>query len=252
MVQVKNTSVPVKGASIPAETVAARVKNPAKEKPSAIDPARTPARRPGRPVRVAGKAEQRETLLGIALELFAQRGVINTTLVEIARAAGVTAAMVHYYFKSRDHLLDVLIAERLDPIRERMMAALVGTEDPVELLMGLARQMVQISAEHSWYARLWMREVVSEGGGLRDRIDQAHGRSKQEAFIERLRQAQKDGRLNAELEPELIVLSVMGLTLLPLAKFSVSPSPYSPQTASEVIARHAVALLLGGVAGTRA
>ena len=251
MAQTKNLEVLATDALTQAGAAGADADNPG-EGARRANEAAAPVRRPGRPVRVAGKAEQRETLLGIALELFAQRGVVNTTLVEIARAAGVTAAMVHYYFKSRDHLLDVLIAERLDPIRERMVAAVVGTEDPVELLVRLARQMVEISAEHSWYAPLWIREVLSEGGGLRDRLDQTHGRSKQAVFIERLRQAQQDGRLNAELEPELIVLSVMGLTLLPLAKFSVSPSPYSPQTASEVIARHAVALLLGGVAGTRA
>jgi len=210
-----------------------------------------PPRRPGRPVRAAGSAAQRETLLGIALELFAQRGVVNTTLTEIARAAGVTAAMVHYYFKSRDHLLDVLIAERLEPIRSRMIAALNGTDDPVELLVGLARQMVEIGAEHSWYAPLWMREVLSEGGGLRERLQQHHGRNQQEEFIERLRQAQSQGRLNAGLEPELIVLSLFGLTLLPLAKLCAPQSTHAPQITPDMIARHAVALLVGGLVGGR-
>jgi AcrR family transcriptional regulator len=202
-------------------------------------------------VRAAGSAAQRETLLGIALELFAQRGVVNTTLTEIARAAGVTAAMVHYYFKSRDHLLDVLIAERLEPIRSRMIAALNGTDDPVELLVGLARQMVEIGAEHSWYAPLWMREVLSEGGGLRERLQQHHGRNQQEEFIERLRQAQSQGRLNAGLEPELIVLSLFGLTLLPLAKLCAPQSTHAPQITPDMIARHAVALLVGGLVGGR-
>ena len=213
--------------------------------------ASAPPRRPGRPVRAAGSAAQRETLLGIALELFAQRGVVNTTLTEIARAAGVTAAMVHYYFKSRDHVLDVLIAERLEPIRSRMIAALNGTDDPVELLVGLARQMVEIGAEHSWYAPLWMREVLSEGGGLRERLQQHHGRNQQEEFIERLRQAQSQGRLNAGLEPELIVLSLFGLTLLPLAKLCAPQSTHAPQITPDMIARHAVALLVGGLVGGR-
>lgn len=218
----------------------------------ATDQAAVTLRRPGRPARGMGAPEQRDTLLDLALELFAQRGVLNTTLAEIARAAGVTAAMVHYYFKSREQLLDVLIAERLDPIRERMLAALAGTEDPVELLVGLARQMVQIASEHSWYAPLWMREVLSEGGGLRDRLEQRHGQAPKAVFIERLRQAQRDGRLNPGLEPELLVQSLMGLTLLPLAKLHVSQTGCMPQLTPETIARHAVALLLGGVAGARA
>lgn len=255
MTQVKTTGTRAKTAATEGKITAVEVKAAAgakavEAKPAA-GPAKPPVRRPGRPIRIVGKQLQRDTLLDIALELFARRGVVETTLAEIARAAGVTAAMVHYYFKSRDHLLDVLIAERLDPISERMIAALAGTEDPVERLVELARQMVQIGAEHSWYAPLWIREVLSEGGGLRDRIDLRHGRNRQEALIERLGRAVADGRLNAELEPELIVQSLMGLTLLPLAMLHANPSRQTPHIESAAIARHAVALLLGGVVGVK-
>jgi len=255
MTQAKITGTRAKRGTFQRETAVPRAKISAREtsdtRQAGTEAVEHAVRRPGRPVRAAGTAGQREILLGIAVELFAQRGIMNTTLAEIAHAAGVTAAMMHYYFKSRDHLLDVLISERLEPIRERMIAALSGTDDPVEQLVGLARQMVQIGVEHSWYAPLWMREVLSEGGELRVRLEQRHGRGPQEAFIERLRRAQGEGTLNAGLEPELIVLSLMGLTLLPLAKLGARQFPHSPQIASETIAQHAVALLLGGVAGRK-
>jgi AcrR family transcriptional regulator len=203
-----------------------------------------PGRRPGK----ASGAAQREHLLDLALDLFAQRGVVNTTLGEIARAAGVTPAMLHYYFKSREQLLDVLVEERLDPIRARMIASLAGTEDPVELLVAMARAMVKIAGEYRWYAPLWMREVVSEGGGLRDTIERRHGRGPIEDFIARLRRAQQAGRLNPALEPELVVLSLMGLTLLPLAKLWTTGEGRATSLTADKIERHAAALLLGGVA----
>jgi AcrR family transcriptional regulator len=203
-----------------------------------------PGRRPGK----ASGPAQRERLLDVALDLFARRGVVNTTLGEIARAAGVTPAMVHYYFNSREQLLDVLVEERLDPIRERMIASLAGTEDPVELLVGMARAMVKIAGEHHWYAPLWMREVVSEGGGLRDTLERRHGRGPIEDFVGRLRRAQQAGRLNPALEPELVVLSLMGLTLLPLARLRATGARGISGLTAEKIERHAAALLLGGVA----
>ena len=215
-----------------------------------------PARRPGRPVRKSGKPEQRQQLLDTALELFARRGIVDTTLGEIARAAGVTSAMVHYYFKSRDELLDVVIDERLAPVRERMQAALQGTDEPVALLVAFAREMVQIGTEHAWFAPLWMREVVSAGGGLRERMEQRFGSGKRDRFVERLARAQREGRLNPGLDPRLIVLSLLGLTLLPLATAKLfrdasakSHKPDKPDKLIEAddIARHAVALLLQGV-----
>ena len=68
-------------------------------------------RRPGRPSG-AQHGEPRTLLLDVALVLFARQGIMETTLGAIAREAGVTPAMVHYYFKTRDQLLDVLIDER--------------------------------------------------------------------------------------------------------------------------------------------
>src|SRR6516164_4420717 len=81
-------------------------------------PSRRTGRRPGRPSGAQG--DMREQLLDIALELFARQGVAETTIGAIAREAGVTPAMVHYYFKTRDQLLDMLIEERFVPLRAKL------------------------------------------------------------------------------------------------------------------------------------
>ena len=59
-------------------------------------------------------------MLDVALGMFARQGIVETTLGAIAREAGVTPAMVHYYFKTRDQLLDVLIDERFGPLRTEL------------------------------------------------------------------------------------------------------------------------------------
>lgn len=68
----------------------------------------------------------REQLLDIALNLFSRQGIANTSLNAIAKEAGVTPAMLHYYFNSREQLLDAMIEERFLPLRER-----IGTISPI-------------------------------------------------------------------------------------------------------------------------
>ena len=51
-------------------------------------------------------------MLDVAIQLFAERGIAATTVAQIA-AAGVTSAMVHYYFTNREQLLDAIVEERL-------------------------------------------------------------------------------------------------------------------------------------------
>ncbi|SAL56987.1 TetR/AcrR family transcriptional regulator [Caballeronia humi] len=212
-----------------------------------IDPAppKRAGRRPGRPTGAHG-AEAREQMLDVALGMFARQGIVETTLGAIAREAGVTPAMVHYYFKTRDQLLDVLIDERFLPLRTELGEVFTrpGAE-PADALRAFAEALVATVDKHPWFAALWVREVISEGGLLRQRIAERFGDAQKMATIERIRTWQKEGKLNPELEPSLVFMSLFGLTVLPLATSKWREG--ERKVTSEQIARHAVALLTHGV-----
>ena len=61
-------------------------------------------RRPGRPRGQKSGSANREQLMDIALALFARHGIARISLNAIAKEAGVTPAMLHYYFSSREAL----------------------------------------------------------------------------------------------------------------------------------------------------
>src|SRR5688500_15853596 len=61
-----------------------------------------------------------------AKALFFQKGYLNATTQEIADEAGVNRALIHYYFRSRDQLLDTLLNECLMEKKERMRAILTS------------------------------------------------------------------------------------------------------------------------------
>ncbi|CAG4926658.1 HTH-type transcriptional regulator BetI [Paraburkholderia saeva] len=211
-------------------------------------------RRPGRPAGSTRGPAQRERLLDVALALFARQGIVDTTLGAIAREAGVTPAMVHYYFKTRDQLLDVLIDERFVPLRAGLGGAFqANPDDPVAAITQLARHLVDISTEYPWFPSLWVREVISEGGLLKQRMRARFGDMHQKASIECIAKWQKAGRLNAALEPSLVFLSLLGLTVLPLATSKEwRNDPIRRQIGADDIARHAIALLVQGVGPDRA
>src|SRR3546814_12934324 len=80
-----------------------------------MTPVPPPVLKLGRPARPSG-ADGRDAMLDVATALFAARGVAATTIAHIARQADVTPAMVHYYFKNREQLIDVMVAERVAPV----------------------------------------------------------------------------------------------------------------------------------------
>ncbi|ASL48601.1 putative HTH-type transcriptional regulator TtgW [Burkholderia sp. AD24] len=213
-----------------------------------------PARRPGRPSGAARGPEQRSRLLDAALALFARQGIVDTTLGEIAREAGFTPAMMHYYFKTRDQLLDVLIDERFAPLRAGLGVPFQeNPNDPVAAITQLARRMVQVASDHPWFPSLWVREVISDGGLLRQRMQERFGNTYQKASLAAIARWQAEGRLNAGLEPALVFVTLLGLTILPLAASKMwRNDPLRSNIGGEEIARHAVALLVRGIGPQKA
>ncbi|MFM0732053.1 TetR/AcrR family transcriptional regulator [Paraburkholderia sediminicola] len=213
-----------------------------------------PARRPGRPSGSARGPEQRSRLLDAALALFARQGIVDTTLGEIAREAGFTPAMMHYYFKTRDQLLDVLIDERFAPLRAALGVPFQEyADDPVAAITQLARRLVQVASDNPWFPSLWVREVISDGGLLRQRMQERFGNAHQKASLSAIARWQKEGRLNAELEPSLVFVTLLGLTILPLATSKLwRNDPMRRNIGGEEIARHAVALLVQGIGPSKA
>jgi len=80
----------------------------------------------------------RETLAKAALELFYQQGVANTSLADIAGAAGVPTGNVYYHFRSKEALVEAVIDKRIKQLNTLFAEADVH-EKPLARLKAIIR-----------------------------------------------------------------------------------------------------------------
>jgi len=59
--------------------------------------------------------------------LFFQKGFLTATTQEIADEAGVNRALIHYYFRSREQLLDLLLEETLTEKKDKVRKILTSS-----------------------------------------------------------------------------------------------------------------------------
>jgi AcrR family transcriptional regulator len=202
----------------------------------------------------------RGQLLDLATELFAARGVAATTIAHIAQRAGVTPAMVHYYFKSRDQF----VLERIVPVIGFVWAPVplgqgagqAPVPDPAAaaraFIAEIVGRLVQCAAERPWLPSLWLHEVVNEGGQLRERVLRHLPSDRLHAFAGLIADSQRLGAITPGVEPRLVFLSILGLTLLPLATSSLwrrvwQGDAQAQAIDTQAIAAHAIAMLTGGL-----
>lgn len=208
-------------------------------------------RRPGRP---REETNQRERLLDAAVACFAEDGVTITSLRSIALKAGVTPALVNYYFGSKEQLLAAFIAERVTPVvgvlRDNLLAA---GSDPRELLAAFVRAVHEVVARYPWWPALWVREVLNDKGALREVLHNIIAPQVTQLLARALVDAQRRGAISADLDPRLLVVSLVGLTMFPLAAEPIwrriFPADDIDRTA---LLRHTLALLDHGLGGIHA
>ncbi len=209
-------------------------------------PAKTP-RAPGRPT--AADTVQREQLLSIATDLFAQQGIQATRLRAIAERAGVTPALLNYYFGSKERLVEAMVEERFLPLVARAAAQLQQAgDDPLALVEAFIRDMVRNVTEQPWLSQLWVREILCEGGVLRERLMHRVAPMVPLLLAQKFAAAQARGALNPGLDPRLLVVSLIGLTLLPYAAAPIWRGVFAnPQIGDDALINHTLALLKGGM-----
>jgi len=109
------------------------------------------------------QAERRETtraaLLDAARELFAERGVTETSRDDIAERAGVTRGALYHHFPSKNAVAVAVIEAFDEELADRVVAAAARGTDPFDRLRRAARAYIDACAEPD-VARLLLEAPV--------------------------------------------------------------------------------------------
>ena len=208
-----------------------------------------PPRTRGRPAASDGR-DAREALLDAAVTLFAERGVAATTAGDIASRAGVTPAMIHYYFRGREKLLDAVVDERLARFVGFVFATPLDPKASVgTTIAAIAARIFDAARQMPWMPQIWIREIAAEGGLLRERAVRHLPAAGIAAFVDKIVAGQRRRLVAAGIEPRLVFVSMMGLTMFPLATQPIwRRLPGADALTLDDLQRHATTLLSAGLA----
>jgi AcrR family transcriptional regulator len=154
---------------------------------------------PARPLR-ADARRNRDRLLEVADEVFAERGVTATS-EEIARAAGVGIGTLFRHFPTKEALLAAVYHARLQRLAARA-AGLTAAADPGAAFFEYFRSVVEQSGPKAALA-----DALAEAGV--DVRRSTGGVQFREAFEVLLRRAQESGAVRTDIGvPELVAVLV--------------------------------------------
>jgi TetR/AcrR family transcriptional regulator len=209
---------------------------------------RDTTRPPGRPKSGSGH-DPRERLLTTAARLFAARGFEGTSLRQVADGAGVTSAMVAYYFSDKAGLLEAVVMDGLSHILDAVESAVADSKSTDAFLARLVTAYLDVINRHPWIPSIMVREVISRDSALRDLV--------RREFMERavmivppaIARDIAANRLRADLDPAYTVLSIVGMCVFPyMAEPVLGPllGYRIDESFGQRYSEHAIGLILSG------
>ena len=152
-----------------------------------------------------GTAEsRREELLRIAAGLFAERGFRNTTVRDIADAAGILSGSLYHHFDSKESMVDEILSSFQTELFAGYDEILGGDLDARAKIEAAVRLSFRAIDEHHDEVAIFQNEAdqlsrSERFGYLADRNEQSR-----DVWLTLLRSGVAEGALRSDLDVELV------------------------------------------------
>ncbi len=162
-----------------------------------------------------------QTILEAAEKLFLDKGFALTSTVEIAKEAGCNQAMVHYYFRTKEKLFNIIFENKI----QELMQAVYGSDDPslpfTERLKRVVEAHYEVLARNPKFPFLFFSELSTNPARFRVMIQKM---SKlpvtiMERFADDLKKEIEAGRIR-NITPLGLLQTIVSLNITP---FLINP-----------------------------
>ena len=163
-----------------------------------------------------------ERILEAAVQEFMSKGYAGARTTAIAEAAGVTHAMLHYYFRTKDKLLDRIIESKIGTLRDIMLASLGDPTIPLfDKIKSAIENHQDFIAANPELPRFMINEVLSRPDRMPKVIEQLkHHTPLVVQSLQRQIDEYADRGLCRRVDAGMLMLDIVSLNIFP---FSATP-----------------------------
>jgi AcrR family transcriptional regulator len=142
----------------------------------------------------------------------AARGIAGSTFDQVAREAGVSRGLLHYYFGSKERLLLEVVRRECEVREARLEDSIAGAGNAEEVLEALVRSLEEILGEGLTGPVLFFEILTQAQRQQEIAVELAElGRRLREAFAAALAAKARDGVLALKAEPDVVASFLLAL-----------------------------------------
>lgn len=168
--------------------------------------------------------DTKQKVLSAAVALFNSQGFNGTSIRDIAKEAGVNPALISYYFKGKNGLLESLITSFLEGYLAELEIASKKGQSPRETLLAMLDAIFSYQHQRYHLSRFAQREITLDTFLVRE-LQTTYLRKEKYLFSLVIEKGMKNGDFN-KLPVAFVILQLKSLVTMPFLH---------PQYLSEVL-----------------
>jgi TetR/AcrR family transcriptional regulator len=159
------------------------------------------------------KQSAEELILQAAHEVFLEKGLAGARMQEIADRAGINKALLHYYFRSKDKLFEMIITRAIGVMLPRLMGVLETDADLFDKIRGLTHEYIGF-VSHNRFLPLFIVNEVNRNPQFFFKSIVAHEKHHLDGFRRQVEAAVAEGRIRPISTAQLL-MNMMSMVLFP-------------------------------------
>lgn len=164
----------------------------------------------------AAEPSTESIIFDAALRIFSRKGKDGARMQEIADAAGINKAMLHYYFRNKDSLYEAVFTHVSGRFFSEIDRVMAQDRPFAESMKEMIDVYMDMHAAQPEVARLWVHENLN-GAPVARAIIERHREGDQpngpHRLLARIQKAVESGEIRP-VDPVHLMMTVLGMTVM--------------------------------------
>lgn len=156
-----------------------------------------------------------EKILAAAKEVFMEKGMDGARMQDIADRAGINKALLHYYFRNKDKLFEVIFQDAMGRFMPKLADVMISDLDFFVKIEKMVSVYIDMLLQNPYLPQFVLNEINRQQGAFLDGL-WGERRPPINVFIALLENEMKKGTIK-KMKPKQLVLNIVSMCVFPFA-----------------------------------
>ena len=155
-----------------------------------------------------------EKILAAAKKVFVRSGMAGARMQDIADEAGINKAMLHYYFRNKEKLFEVIFREAAARLFPKLNLIFESDLSLFEKIEKFTAQYIDVILENPYLPLFVLNEIHRDPEAFLTHIWQRENMPRPEKFLDQIEREIKKGNIK-RISPLQLLLNLISLCIFP-------------------------------------